>query len=883
MSIKSYTYSNPYKLNVEPYWDTIKTCPCFCASQTLVNGFGYLFPNEYIKGRVTTIRNLVETLFKTWMSVGGSIKQHADIDNLLLSNQWDSDEEVNRRIINTVTFNREEVLESLRSISALNINPEDIDKSVLSKEQIVIVELYEKILESNYRNDFLLDTNLDETTVDALIKEALPKRSKEEGILDLDYSRIVLQGIHQFSPVYLRTIELLSSYKEVILLFNYQEQYANLYQTWIDIYKAFDSEMTFSKVEDARPSLANGTSYEGNVLGDNLGKLAQGNINNINLTNPIEILEFDNKTEFAGYIANLFEESKAINSHSPLKTMKEQFYAADASVNEILKIYFPEQFGERQFLNYPLGQFILSLSNLWDASSDRIIVEDSNDIKECLNAGIIAEGSPGYLLSLFNQVEPLFSDTTDYETMISRLKRIKKNKKRLPTEEEKEELTHISYYALSNNELDDLITALEELKAIALTFFKEFENKPNNFPRFYKRVKQYLQGQLDNTKGLNEEYADILRRVLLRLDEIETINATASFECLKSTMSVYLLQEAPEEKRANWIVRGFEQIDGDILTSNRRNGGSENVIYHFACLTDEDINSSQKSVFPWPLDAAFFEMAQNPIDWKSQVYVKSKIEYKNFKKYALVYGLEFNRSRYKLSYIKHIDEKEREPYYLLKMLGAKTNPYIKTVKNTFLVNLEDINFNHQEPIGYDSTDVYRYRICNYRFLLESIIEGSTIYKDSFLLTKYMEVLLENHLKRAIDGSPISETLVDSKLNSIYADLQKLFPYTTPASRMDVINTVRTRFLKFYSGKQYVLTKDELEYMRIRELFIHKQLYEQKKNGRDVLKGKFNPVSEDDIRQLLSSENLHNVDYRKGINIWCQYCSNREHCLGNVSQ
>ena len=76
------------------------------------------------------------------------------------------------------------------------------------------------------------------------------------------------------------------------------------------------------------------------------------------------------------------------------------------------------------------------MSNLWDASSDRIIVEDSNDIKECLNAGIIAEGSPGYLLSLFNQVEPLFSDTTDYETMISRLKRIKKNKKRLPTEEE---------------------------------------------------------------------------------------------------------------------------------------------------------------------------------------------------------------------------------------------------------------------------------------------------------------------------------------------------------------------------------------------------------------------------------------------------------------
>ena len=42
-----------------------------------------------------------------------------------------------------------------------------------------------------------------------------------------------------------------------------------------------------------------------------------------------------------------------------------------------------------------------------------------------------------------------------------------------------------------------------------------------------------------------------------------------SFECLKSTMSLYLVQETKPGKSANWIVRDFEQIDGDVLRTER--------------------------------------------------------------------------------------------------------------------------------------------------------------------------------------------------------------------------------------------------------------------------------------------------------------------------
>lgn len=73
----------------------------------------------------------------------------------------------------------------------------------------------------------------------------------------------------------------------------------------------------------------------------------------------IEILEFDNMTEFAGYVAEVFNAAEKADPDNSMRQMREQIYAANSSANDILKIYFPEQFGERQFLDYPLGHFSL--------------------------------------------------------------------------------------------------------------------------------------------------------------------------------------------------------------------------------------------------------------------------------------------------------------------------------------------------------------------------------------------------------------------------------------------------------------------------------------------------------------------------------------------
>ncbi|MBR0576251.1 hypothetical protein KCG48_07825 [Proteiniclasticum sp. BAD-10] len=880
MSIVIYTYRDPYKLDKEPYWNEIKNCPYFCVSQTLVNGLKYLYKKDFMQGRVTTIQNLIESLFEYWESTACIVKQHTDIDNIIsngLPPILGADMQAN--ISRAFLFNREEVFESIRVMFELDIKIEDVLPEKLTPEQLFIVEVFKKILSSEKKKDFVLRNEFDEASIDDAITKTMINAcyGKDLDCSTIQMDRVVIHGVHQFSPIILRSIEKIAEYKKVILLFNYQPQYKNVYQTWIDIYTAFDCPITDFGGIEFRPSLQYPISYSGNVLADNLGKLINGQADSITRDNGYEIVEFDNMTEFAGYVANVFEVAAKADPEHPMGMMHEQIYAADSSANDILKIYFPEQFGERQFLDYPLGHFFLAIANMWDAVNNEIVISDINDIKECLKAGILKEDYLGQLSTIWGKLSSLFEGCTSIAEMISRLKRLRKNKKHLSDSTKKEYVSHIAYYTVNEDEISQLEQALTDLDELAAYFYEDFENKANNFRDFYKRLKLYLQKDVLDSQDLGEEFTDIIRRVLDHLEEVENIDASASFDCLKATMSIYLVQETKPGKSANWIVRNFEQIDGDIVRSLNAQVNGKPIVYHFACLSDEDINSVKKAKFSWPLTDEFFEVAQEPVDWKYQVFVKARKEYKNFKRYALIYGLEFNRSKFKLSFVKRDGEKERDPYFLLKILGIKKNPYEETRVGKFIDSISDINTIGHPLKKYGEYDYYRYKICKYKFLFESIIEGTTIYKDTFLLMKYLEVLLENHVKEELQGLPISETVLIERLNDSFDELKKYFPFVLNVNRIDVINNIRRRMLNLKDKNFPILNGEQRQYMMIRELFIHKQLADPKTFRKDILFDKFPAISEDKIAEQLTEEVLQKTKFKKDVDLWCQYCSSREFC------
>lgn len=895
MSLSIYTYSNPYEINNEPFWDSIKNCAHFCVSQTMVNGLSAVY-SELNDGQLATVEELVEALYPNWFDTKTYIEQYTILTNTLDTVTPNIEPDRWKKIKQSLRFNKSSLLDSIRLMAEMGLSLKNLKIKKITEEQLFLVAAYNAILNGENANKFTLIRNFSDKEIDQAVKTALVAKDVRRGreaksVEKIDCNTVVIHGIHQFTPTILSMIEEVAKYKRVVLLFNYQQQYKEIYQTWLDVYSCFDLNIKSQFNNEFIPSTLLQASYKGNVLADQIGKLADGTLTEKSrVLNDIRVIEFDNITEFSAYVAQIFEDASRKYQEdenkkgSALSYMREQFYSANNSVNDILKVYFPEQFGERHFLAYPIGHFFVAVTNMWDSENGGIKIENMNDIAECLYSGALYENTPGSLITTFNSTKNYFSRATvlegdnESEGVIDLLKKLRKQISKLNKgkEEYAEQLNRLAYYNVDLESIDELIEVLETLNKITKLFYDDFENANNNFKHFYEKIKDFVETQILPTADAETEFQDILLRLLARLEEVEKIETTSTFDCLKDTMAYYLKQESQKGESANWIVRDFQQIDGDVLKSSTQEA---DIIYHFACISDADMNVKREDQFPWPLTIEFFEKAYEPLDWKYQVYVKSRKEYKHFKRYALIYGLEFNRCNFKLSYIKNDDDKQNELYYILKLLGVKTERNIHNTTST-KQNLDltmDLGVNRSKFVDLDG---FRRRICGYRFALESLIEGGTIYQDRFLQSKYMEIMLANIVRRKLEGQIATEAIMNEALDDATSRLSRYFRFLNESEMTDIKTNTKIAIihqaLKDGKIKQFPKLDDtDTEMMRKKEEFIY--LHLENENQENVLLGKFNDLTVAEKKKFLP-ENLREANYSKEANIWCQWCAVREKCL-----
>lgn len=339
-------------------------------------------------------------------------------------------------------------------------------------------------------------------------------------------------------------------------------------------------------------------------------------------------------------------------------------------------------------------------------------------------------------------------------------------------------------------------------------------------------------------------------------------------------MQIYLQQVPQEGKGARWIARNFEQIDGDVL---RKNAKGQDKTYHFACLSDQDMSITHRDEFPWPLDIDFFEVAQAPVDWKYQVYVTSRLEYKNFRRYALVYGLAFSKCKIKLSYIKNAPDQENELYYLLRVLNANVTPYI--LDDPRASKKYDGYITVEEPLymKFSQYDLMKYRLCRYRFLLETVIEGKSVYKDDFLLKLYLTVLLEHRARREFSEKTYVESMVRNYLTEQMDELTFDFPFINRSDKIDAINMAEDYIKKkaVFHGKFTNIKDKEIDYMLKRENFLS---VPSGKVADQAFCEVFKNATQDEVDHTLSDANLNQDKYRKSYNILCDKCADKDICL-----
>ena len=135
MSISIYTYSDPYEIEQEQYWDSIKMAAHFCVSQTMVNGLKTIYPKELKKGQLSTVEYLTKAMYPAWEDTKTYIEQYAALTDVLDRATFRGSEEDARRVYQSLGFNKSKLLDSIRLLSELGIIFRNIKISRLTEEQ----------------------------------------------------------------------------------------------------------------------------------------------------------------------------------------------------------------------------------------------------------------------------------------------------------------------------------------------------------------------------------------------------------------------------------------------------------------------------------------------------------------------------------------------------------------------------------------------------------------------------------------------------------------------------------------------------------------------------------------------------------------------------
>ncbi len=864
MPYKIYTYEDPYRLDQTEFWQEISALPHFCVARTLVNGLKDVLKDK-IQGLICPLDDLVKhkDVYKNWTdNVGQRIRQYSYLSALFRA--FLDQGRIDKAFYMALVQNQNHFLEALRLLIELGMEASDIDKTAGNEEQKLLVDVLDRVQSESLfqfpampgreriRKIFL---ELAQKEVDECRG---PKREKErceraaEVTEKQELSAVVVHGVHQFSPVQLRLLNAMEKMGvTVIFLFNYQKKYPKLYSSWNEIYGCFDVPLQLdTAVKECRlPTMQNasnalacamGALYEGRQAQDK-EKLQKWH----RLYSGVELIEFANITEYAHYVSDHFEQARQRYSDSRgvidrgndvwsnaavLRFLDEQVYTANRDVHTLLKIYYPEYAKDRHFLSYPIGQFFSAIYRLWDPEKGEILF-DAQAIKECLSSNILRAGKGEYLLRTFYELEILFEHVKTYREFKNNVEarylrnydQVSQAKAAHPAAP----LRQMSIYnrtKVSRADITALFKAIDEINEIAGYLFVQDDPRAGqiDFGLHFQNLEDFLK-QRELTLA-NEQERALIEALKSRLDTIrpERSDIVGTLSDLRQGLHFYLKQKKDEDESVDWIVKNFEQIDGDILQSQGQFQNDVTKVYHFACVSDLDMNKGISELLPWPLTDEFIINAYTSDDLAFQVYHTALSDRSSFLRYALFYGLYFNRGDVKLSYVKQYDDELTEPYTLLSLLGLR--PRTGVIEDPgraqgFSVSVEqDVT----RTVRYDRTQMMEMFLCPARFFFDYTLEDSPVIRGSFLYKQFYENLLIEAVWKRIKGWPCERAARElSKV--VEEESRKLEPYFDFWT-MSEIYDLRLRAQNYLShhvvssGDRSTVRPYDQSHMHVREQF-----------------------------------------------------------------
>lgn len=891
MGIKIYTYKDPFHIDKYSFWEEVKDAPHLCVSQTLVQGlikkykrseFNYLF----------CIDTVIEEVYKEWFkSTETKIKQYIKISEQISKIP---DEKIKR----SFKFNQSRVLDAIRMIKELDIDL-NIDTEKLSGEQKVFIDILKNIQDEvcfsiidKYKSIGIQDIkkildNLIEKDIQKLKKQANNKKNQEEKAhLDKvknsnnDLDKIVIHGVHRFDSrlfYFIKNIENLGI--DIIFLINYDDEYKRIYETWNNVYKWTNKEIITEKIN---------IESEHQDIGIAIGKLLEGDFEKVNecYLNLYKVNVFDNLTSFSSSICKEYDialkkskeklkDGQVLKPNQILKNMDKQYYATNNRyINDILKTYYPEQFGEKNFLSYPIGQFILSIYNMWDNKINKIKINDQA-IRECLIPIFNNIENNSSTIETYDKVKIYFKNEEYIEDTIALLKKLKSSISQINRKDEYKNLKKLSFYSVTEEDVSALINAFIGIREISNAIFRESKvNRDNiSYSRHYKKLLDIISSKIVNADDMSKNEKEFVEEISAKLATIDDEEIVGSIEDINQTLHYYLNTPSSDE-HLKWIVRNFEQVDGGVLLSE----GSDSRKYHYCFVSDKMMNPVINELLPWPININMlekFNMENKHLD----AVITSLKEYKNFLRYSLFYACIFCKNDVEISYVKDCGrEEDQNLYFILDILGLRSEKVnlgddkigIKQTQSATSVKLDSV-------VNPSRAELEKAEICTYRYLLDHIMDENMYFSNEYHIKFYIiEMLFSEVINRlsAIDRNKINEDIIDNEVSRVMYKYMRYLPFLNEVDKLDIIGKVKKDVINHIQNADIVLDQD---YLDKKLEFLMASIKDIKNNEEEnLIKGIFrSDLSNKKIVNYLLNNKVKDGEINPLV---CEYCAQREVCL-----
>lgn len=773
MSNRVYTYSDITQLIDAPYYDEIRSCPNIAISNYVVEA---LEEKEHKNGSQNEKKSqtpsladvtksftyLLQSLFPVWGTDAFKFRCGVIINKVFREKIAAARNNAEAEWLWGCKKNIFVAIDNIIKLEEANVRPEDM--TATDRDMKLFVELWRALEREPEECD---NTNHNIMTIaDFRQRRAYLSETKNfEKIIKFhnEPKEVIFHGFQYFTPMQKFVYDCFcKAGYQVHALIQSDARYPYANEIWDNLYNEQNGYVP--KEQWCKPR------FYSNV--NPLGKIYNGD-GKVSLNN-VKLIKYKDSVEFITDVDRIIKEGY-------------RMYSADgASANNMLRDYYPEYFSDRNFLAYPIGQFVSIIHDAWDENRQCAIIKP-NDLRRCFATGWLSSHGKSSI-KYTADLECILGYFAGCETVAEWNARIITFKAAydnavdmLEFEEGKDEnlLRFFSTYSLENYRITDVMNIIRSFVQIVDKLFAKEEQV--SIQKHIEKLDSLIRYTDNLPEGLLRVEKTKITEFFAALENFGTVDYMCHPGDIAAILSVYLNQlkdnNKEDDRKNSSLVYEMLQLTAAPVKAK----GKVHI-----CLSDINKMPGAGRQLTWPLDEKELIAIR---DRKSDTYIDAWLN--GIKVNALSnrqYMYSALQNNYvEISWIEKQGDKILAPSPYITLLERFSDVIISDseVKQIGVEEVAGIRAHMHLDKQFDinngshtDDEKFEYAACPMRYVYGYVLGDSTNYKNEYQIHRAMVRLIQ-----------ILYIVLDKKypIEEVAENVFELFPFVRKGEKRQILD------------------------------------------------------------------------------------------------